>query len=180
MKTEMHPEIRGFFPETDDCFQYFDVEDLSSGQRALDELENFIAAEGPFDGVIGFSQGASLAATLMVQRSRKDPVGEAAHPVFKCAIFLGASLPCDPVLLKSGHLRFLSSEVDGEVIRVPTTHIWGHHDTSFHPPLLAQLCNSTQRQIYVHAGGHGIPGAQMTEDLRECVRVMKRSIYLAS
>lgn len=180
MKTSMHPEIRGFFSAADDYFQYFDVEDASSCQKALDDLKAFIAAEGPFDGVIGFSQGAALAATLIAQRRQRHPVGEAANPVFKCAIFLGAGLLCDPASLEEGRLRGLRYDVDGEVIHVPTTHIWGRQDASPYPPLVAQLCSSTLRQVYVHEGGHGIPGSQMSEALRECVRVMRRTISMAS
>ena len=45
--------------------------------------------EGPFDGVIGFSQGAALASSMMLQHAKSNP-GE---DLFGCAIFAGASLP---------------------------------------------------------------------------------------
>jgi pimeloyl-ACP methyl ester carboxylesterase len=43
--------------------------------------------EGPFDGLIGFSQGAALAASLILQHSDR------AHPLVDCAIFICGTLP---------------------------------------------------------------------------------------
>jgi predicted esterase len=43
--------------------------------------------EGPFDGLMGFSQGAALAASLMMQHS------DQAHPLVDCAIFICGTLP---------------------------------------------------------------------------------------
>ncbi|KAI1179864.1 serine hydrolase FSH [Nemania sp. FL0916] len=179
MKTEIAPDLKGIFSENDQYFQYFDVDDAPSCRKAASDLEHFIAAEGPFDGVLAFSQGAALAATLMAQRWQRDPVAEAADPIFKCAIFFGAGLPCDPASLQGEHPQGLSAKLHGEVIHVPTTHVWGQKDPSPYPPMLADLCKSELRQVYIHEGGHGIPGLQNGEALRESVRVIQRSISLA-
>ncbi|CAH0022094.1 unnamed protein product [Clonostachys rhizophaga] len=179
LKTSIHSEIQDFFPQREEYFEYFDLNDVSSCQEAVRNLEDFIATEGPFDGVIGFSQGAALAAAVMAQRQRKQPLEEAANPVFKCAIFISAAVVFDPISLGEGFLRALSWDVDGEVVHVPTTHIWGQKDPSPFPPILAKLCNTTTRQVYIHDGGHGIPGSHMGEALGECVRVIRRSILTA-
>ena len=109
----------------DDYFQYFDVEDVSSCQKTLSDLEAFIATEAPFDGIIGFFQGAASAATLIAQRRLGHFVDEAANPVFKCAVFLGAGLPCDPASLEEGRLRGLRYNVDGDDFHVPTICSFG-------------------------------------------------------
>ena len=49
----------------------------------------FIEEEGPFDGIIGFSQGATLAASIMLEHAKTNPFED----IFKLAIFVGASLP---------------------------------------------------------------------------------------
>ncbi|KAI0144467.1 serine hydrolase FSH [Xylariaceae sp. FL1272] len=179
ISTEMHPDIGGIFPATDSYYHYFDANSVQSCKKAMENLEGFIAIEGPFDGVIGFSQGAALAAAVMARRWQKDPVAEATNPIFKCAVFFGAGLPCDPAALEAGQVRGLSPDTDWGLIRVPTTHVWGREDSSSHPPILAELCDPNLRQVYVHEGGHGIPGSQMSMELTNCVLVIKRSIFLS-
>ena len=175
----MHTDIRGFFSSDESYFEYFEPNNASSCLRAVNDLDAFVAAEGPFDGVIAYSQGVSVAATLMLQKLRQNPRRETLDPIFKCAIFLGASVPCDPLELEHGRVREMSFEADGEVINVPTTHVWGEHDPSTYPARLAQLCNNQQRSVYVHRGGHEIPGSQSKEAVMESVRVMKRAISMA-
>lgn len=179
MQAPMHPEIQGFFPPTDDYFEYFTPDDAATCLTAMRDLESFIAAEGPFDGVIAFSQGASVATTLMLQRQRMDPARELVDPVFKCAVFLGAAVPCDPAQLELGVVCEVSFEEYGEVLHVPTTHIWGKLDPSPYPARLARLCSKAKKSIYVHDGGHAVPGSQDNDAVRQTVRMMKRSIALA-
>lgn len=38
---------------------------------ALNKLDRFIAENGPFDGVLGFSDGAGMAATLLLREKQK-------------------------------------------------------------------------------------------------------------
>lgn len=179
VNAEMHPAIRDYFSPTDAYFKYFEENDAGSCLKAMNDLSNFIAVEGPFDGVIAFSQGASVAATLMLHRLRQNPGHERVSPLFSCAIFLGAAVPCDPAELEAGRIKEMAYEADGEVILVPTTHIWGKLDPSVYPSSLAKLCSEDQRNIYVHVGGHEIPGSQMHEALGESVRMIKRSISMA-
>lgn len=44
---------------------------------ALDDLEEFVQDNGPFDGVIGFSQGASMAASYILDQQERFPDGVA-------------------------------------------------------------------------------------------------------
>ncbi|KAL8942171.1 MAG: hypothetical protein Q9216_001818 [Gyalolechia sp. 2 TL-2023] len=91
---------------------YYKIPTTAHVTAAHDLVLDFIDDEGPFDGIIGFSQGAALASSLMLQRA-KDP---AAEPLFQLAIFLCASLPFDidapPVLVRKapgGRVRFLDT-----------------------------------------------------------------------
>lgn len=43
-----------------------DVYGNDSAQQALDYLYQIIEEEGPFDGIIGYSEGATVAATLIL------------------------------------------------------------------------------------------------------------------
>lgn len=58
-------------------------------QAAFDYINEVIEEEGPFDGVFGFSQGAALASSMMLEHSKRKPLDD----LFKFAVFIAASLP---------------------------------------------------------------------------------------
>ena len=127
---------------------------------------------------MAFSQGAALAATLMVRKSQQDPKGQRADPVFKCAVFISGGVPCDPDLLMQDELRLLSYEVDQEPVAVPTANIWGAHDTLFpgSSAALSKLCNARERTDFVHEGGHEVPGSKSKEAVNGTVHAIRRAI----
>ncbi len=91
---------------------YYDLPTADQVADAHDLVLTFIEDEGPFDAVIGFSQGAALASSVMLRRA-KDPSLE---PLFQLAIFICASLPFDldapPVVVDKapgGRLKFLNA-----------------------------------------------------------------------
>ena len=169
-------EIQGFFSAEDNYFGYFEREDLKSCQKVLTDLQKFIAVEGPFDGVIAFSQGAVIASTLIVQHARRNP---RAAPIFKCAIFFSGGQPCDPDLLESGEVREMNFKEDGEVIQVPTANIWGRNDPFHWVSEIDRLCAADRRISYIHEGSHEIPGSKMKDAVTDCVNIFRRVIDMA-
>ena len=79
--------MESFFPGPYFCYYDLPTDDLVRQAQAY--IEEIIGEEGPFDGVIGFSQGAALAASYMLEHAKTHPFED----VFKLAIFAGASLP---------------------------------------------------------------------------------------
>lgn len=72
---------------------YYDRHDTPSVRAAIDLLKDIIEEDGPYDGVIGFSQGAALVSSLMLCQLLEEP----GKPLpFKVAIFLSAGLPLSP------------------------------------------------------------------------------------
>jgi hypothetical protein len=59
-------------------------------QAAQDYLRSIIDEDGPYDGVIGFSEGAALAASLLLSDE------SAAEPPFTLAIFFNSVVPLVP------------------------------------------------------------------------------------
>ncbi|KAF7931398.1 hypothetical protein EAE99_003869 [Botrytis elliptica] len=55
------PEIATYLTGKDECFTYFDYGSQDSISKALEDLGRYIVEEGPFDGIMAFSHGASLA-----------------------------------------------------------------------------------------------------------------------
>ncbi|OKL56915.1 hypothetical protein UA08_07742 [Talaromyces atroroseus] len=58
--------------------------------EAHELIWNIIEEDGPFDGVMGFSQGAALAASILLHHEKNTPLET---PPFRFAIFICASLP---------------------------------------------------------------------------------------
>ncbi|KAL9006155.1 MAG: hypothetical protein Q9188_001081 [Gyalolechia gomerana] len=105
------PGVSAIYPGPYLC--YYQIPTTEQVADAHDLVLNFIEDEGPFDGIIGFSQGAALASSLMLQRAKNAT----SEPLFQLAIFLCASLPFDldapPVMVKKapgGRLRFLDTD----------------------------------------------------------------------
>jgi pimeloyl-ACP methyl ester carboxylesterase len=167
----------------------------ASGLTALNQLDEFIRETGPYDALFAFSEGAGLAASLLVRRARLNGsyiaaagvgVGHVAGgvggpgadlPLIKCAIFFSAGVPRDP---ETG--RLMDAAVDGEVIDVPTAHIWGKNDNLYPSfgPVLSRLCKADMKEVYVHEGGHTIPGARDMEAVKNCVSVIRKTTELAT
>ncbi|KAH8673374.1 serine hydrolase FSH [Xylariales sp. PMI_506] len=184
VRAEMAPEIRDTFPADDQFFEYFEQGSPESYRNALNQLDEYIAAEGPFDGVIGFSQGAGLAANH-IARKCKQGSKDGDDSGFKCAIFIGCGYPIiDYDALCEGKVRKLSADTDGELIAIPTAHIWGERDDKWGPASsqLATLCRSSLKSVYQHPGGHEVPGSGATgrEAVARTVNVMRRAIETAT
>ncbi|KAH7303215.1 hypothetical protein B0I35DRAFT_485347 [Stachybotrys elegans] len=115
---EMAPEFKGMAAPDEDFFSYVDPENLDTSLKALGYLDAYIEAEGPFDGVMAFSQGALLIMTYLAQKAFQG----SASP-FKCAIIFSVRDAYDPRLLEQGKLQNLTPETSGEIIQIPTAHI---------------------------------------------------------
>jgi len=89
VETDPAPGIKEIYPGP--YYTYFELPTKCQVQATLEFLEEFIEDEGPFDGVIGFSNGAAVAATYLLQDAKRP---SPQHP-FKCAVFFCASLPFD-------------------------------------------------------------------------------------
>jgi len=174
---------------------------------ALRSLSHHISENGPYDGVIAFSQGACLAATLMLQHQSQDTdsefgLGDSDEPLFKCAIFLSGILPLDPDALAHGQRKQIgkinaaeaqycdsgSEDSDSEdqgdwvdAFRIPTAHIWGANDDYPLPQgdRLYKLCPAHLRVAVTHQEGHSIPGKRSEAALKKMVRAVRKTIERA-
>jgi len=130
--------------------------------KTLDYVQDYVIKEGPFEGLLGFSQGACLASVLLgLQQLEKF------ESTFKFGILVGG--------FKSrfdGH-----SEAFCRKISVPSLHIRGKQD-----PLVSQgrdLASSFVDPIVIeHEGGHVMP--RMTETLKETVILLATDVRQAS
>lgn len=120
---------------------------------AVADVADWIQQNGPFEGVMGFSQGASLAAMVLARARYANP------PPFSFAVFICSGLPYCDQGLQDGKLNFMRAEnTDGPVIHVPTAHIIGSQDPDVgYSKALVDLCQPWGRVVMDHGAGHEIP-----------------------
>ncbi|KAF2106035.1 serine hydrolase FSH [Lophiotrema nucula] len=171
------PEIQAVFSPDGQYFGYFAEESPESCLAALNSLDRYLQVEGPFDGLIAFSQGGALASTLLVRQN----LGRPRATDLKVAIFFSGGIPVDPVLLEQGVLKSLDHECNGEVIRVPTAHVMGRTESGElqWPSKLVKLCRADTRDVFHHEGGHEIPGIKDRAGVTGVVQVMRRAMWRA-
>lgn len=120
-------------------------------------------SDGPFDGFIGFSQGATLAATCLIRHPRNAQL--------KCAIFVCAS----PAVDADGG-RYILADEPHETIAIPTVHITGFQDPLRKAGLaLYNICDSKTATHFEHGKGHLLPrDPETTRTLTTMTREMIR------
>ncbi|KAE8353620.1 serine hydrolase FSH [Aspergillus coremiiformis] len=169
--------IKGSVHMEEATFSFCEPEEPQSCRQALHDLEEYIREEGPFDGIIGFSLGATVALSCLVNlyRCRKGNGSEDAP--FKVAVFFSnARQPYDHDALDSNHIAYLDSTQAGKaLLDLPTAHIWGSADPLKEEAQRAvDFCNAEKRSIFVHAKGHEVPNS--AEDTVSIAKLINRAI----
>ncbi|KAL2924866.1 Rhodanese-like domain-containing protein 6 [Bienertia sinuspersici] len=130
---------------TDLAFDPLQYQKQTEGfSESLSYLKSVVSKEGPFNGILGFSQGAAMAALVCAQRERLD-------------LELGFRF----VILCSGFPINLA-ECDEGSIRCPSLHVFGNGGgdrqiTSSCSRDLALYFEQGCRKIIEHDSGHIIP-----------------------
>jgi len=152
---------------SDDGSNYGDYSN-SSAQNAMDYLYQIMEKDGPFDGIVGYSEGATVAATLLLHEQRRFE-REGRIPMFKCALFFAGWPPMTPEF--DGIV--LADETD-LTITIPTCHIIGSLDPYLAGSLaLYNICDMDTAILFDHAKGHTLPRHKDTvRELGDVIRNM--------
>ncbi|KAJ5389915.1 uncharacterized protein N7496_000983 [Penicillium cataractarum] len=197
------PEISDLYPPPYLCWYEHGRPDEVS--IALDELCAVLDEDGPYDGLIGFSEGAALIASLLLfdelagRRPRiqlavlfNSVVPLTAHPA---GVQHTSSLLSE--LVHGHHDHYLAllktdEQVDDPLaqawgfspagplrIAVSTVHIIGDQDP-FAPSsqLVVKMCQPERAQVLRHGGSHALP--QAGDVLDQCAELIETSIMLSS
>lgn len=171
------PEISSLSNIGGSYYAYFDPDSPLSALKALNDLRDYLLTEGPFDGVLAFSQGANLAAMHAIRESQRDyETDTPSLSTFRLLVLLSASVVHDPVAFeKRGEIKALSSFASGELIQIPTVHIWGGLDAMKEESAVSsKLFSGDLSTVFVHSGAHDIPAKH---DITEAVKAMRRGIF---
>ncbi|XP_067255294.1 esterase OVCA2 [Chanodichthys erythropterus] len=116
-------------------------------EESIEAVKTAVKDLGPFDGILGFSQGAALVAMLCaLQEQKLQPDFN-----FRFAILVaGFRSAC------SQHQRFYK----GPAITIPSLHVFGQDDRVIPEEMSRDLLPAFDgAQILFHPGGHFVPAA---------------------
>ena len=151
--------------------------------QAISELEDYVESDGPFDGVMGFSHGAHIAAALVVRQAERHPAIQHSRPGFKCAIFLCGWPPYDSIMLSKGMTEYVVrvSTEDSAMITIPTAHVFDPNDKRAlaSGASLRDICKAESRAVYTHDCGHEVPSLRQGSTFFSAVRAIKKTIEAA-
>ena len=138
---------------------------LSGAYVGLDEsvarVKRCVADDGPFDGVLGFSQGATLAALLCLSEPG----------LFGFALLFAGFVPRDAIV------RAPFDAAAAAPNATPTFHCLGASDASVPPDVARSLASCfASPAVFEHAGGHVVPG---NAPLRNAVKDFLRARQLS-
>ncbi|MCJ1460145.1 hypothetical protein MMC28_010524 [Mycoblastus sanguinarius] len=157
----VHPEI-----ETKTA-----VKEVEAAIEAAITEDNAKGATGEWVGILGFSQGAKVAGSLLLRQQGRADRGERSRVRFKFAVLMAGSGPLVSLEPDSGVLPGLGDAaqikgvtpwegMNGEhILRLPTIHVHGIGDPGLelHRQLLEQYCEQGSARLVEWDGNHRVP-----------------------
>lgn len=151
-------------------------EDIMRNIQAAMDADDKLGASGPWVGLLGFSQGAKLAASLLFQhQKRAEKFGEAkAGSTWKFAVLLAGRAPLvclDPDTFSSTMLNspsqiglsgppdLMDAASEDHLLSLPSIHVHGLYDPGLdlHRDLLENYCDGDTVRVLEWEGGHRVP-----------------------
>ncbi|KAI6080390.1 serine hydrolase FSH [Hypoxylon rubiginosum] len=152
------------------------IADIDASLRQAMDDDDRASATGPFVGLLGFSQGAKMSASLLFrQQVRAAKLGPAqAGSDFKFAVLMAGRAPIvnlDPKVFQSSMLSHASQigltggpdlmemMSGSHILRLPTIHVHGLSDPGLdlHRELLNEYCYPDTARLVEWDGAHRIP-----------------------
>ena len=158
------------FPRNDD--EEDDGGDASMFE-AYEMLYDVIEDEGPFDGILGFSHGGTLASGFLIHHTKTHPFEP---PPVRCAAFFN-SLP--PFRMNPGEKPVVDDNLSG-YLSLPTLSFAGSTDFVREQSLdLYGLCEQKSSELVQYKSGHDIPSdAASVEKIATAIRKLStRALY---
>ena len=150
-------------------------------------------ATGEWVGILGFSQGAKVAGSLLLRQQGRGGRGESGRGRFRFAVLMAGRGPLvslrpdgrvGPGLGDAAQITGVSSPWPGRrgehALRLPTIHVHGLRDPGLemHRQLLEQHCEEGSARLVEWDGGHRVPikkadVAAVVDQIRDVARDMR-------
>ncbi|KAG5934393.1 hypothetical protein E4U59_006250 [Claviceps monticola] len=136
-------------------------------QNTLDRLMMVLDEDPEITGILGYSEGATVAASLILEEQRRY-VEEGRTRRIKSAVFF-AGWP--PIRLVGDTVECLLADECDTVIDIPTCHVVGCNDPYIDGAMaLFSMCDEDSALLFDHGKGHTVPRDPRT--LQELVSVV--------
>jgi len=167
IESDGEEDIRGVFPGP--YYMWSSVSsdsklaNFQSGKQALDFVQDVILEDGPFDGIIGFSEGAALAYALLLRYASEHPLEPPSTICKWVALF-----SCVGIDLEQHRLDKES------LLSIPSLHVLDQSDTRLGTGGTNVACEPGTAQWIWHNRGHAIPRDTATVTrIMDAVRVLQ-------
>jgi hypothetical protein len=187
IQVETEPEAYGWWRRREDSFLGL--------EEGFEEIAKCLVEQGPFDGVIGFSQGASMAGMITALLEKPYEARQEAFAVNQREgmgmSFPASFIPADgkgrihpPLRFAAAYSGFASpfavhAAFYNPKIQTPMLHVIGSLDTVVSEKrslALVEACAGLSRVVY-HPGGHFVPSSQK-EYVGALIAFIKEAISL--
>ncbi|GIJ99436.1 hypothetical protein Aspvir_001568 [Aspergillus viridinutans] len=178
----MYPGVETIALDNEPVFAYFDDKDPQSGLAVYRHFEQHLRDEGPYDGVIAFSQAATMILTYLIHVFRRKKRGDNVDSPFRFAVlFSVVRPPVDYEELQLGKFTDVDlNDVKG-IVEIPTVHVWGAlEESGSQAAMTSDVCRSDMKWTYVHDRGHEIPGSGSKDAVTKTANAIRRAIETAS
>ncbi|GAV85270.1 FSH1 domain-containing protein [Cephalotus follicularis] len=140
-------DIEGIFPPP--YFEWFqfdkDFTEYTNLEECISHLCEYITRNGPFDGFLGFSQGATLSALLLGYQAQGKVLKD--HPPIKLFVSISGSKFRDPTICDVAYK---------DIIKVKSVHFIGAKDWLRLPS--EELATAFDKPLIIrHPQGHTVP-----------------------
>ncbi|KAI9491929.1 serine hydrolase FSH [Zychaea mexicana] len=150
---EMRPFAWWFLPRskplTEEGFFY-------GFKESVEHIKQVLLEKGPFDGIIGFSQGACFTGCLAHMLDKRDFLipADFPHPPLQFVVMVGGFI----LTVQPATESKLFSASATRKVETPSMHIIGELDTIILPERSDALADAFKNPfIFRHAGGHFVP-----------------------
>ncbi|EFX00520.1 duf341 domain containing protein [Grosmannia clavigera kw1407] len=132
---------------------------IDSVKDTVQRLIDIIDADPEIEGILGYSEGATTAATVVLEeRHRLQNEGRPRR--IKRAIFFAGWAP---LAIVDGKVKVLLMDESEDVIDIPTLHVVGCNDPYIQGAItLFNMCAEEEAEIFDHGKGHTVPRDQRT------------------
>lgn len=173
--TDTDPEAYAWWRRDEVTGEYVGLPDT------LAFLSTYLDTHGPFTGVVGFSQGAAMAAILASVLEGRDGGVEgwnSSHPPLKFAVcYSGFRAP------RERYEGFYTPK-----IATPVLHVIGSLDTLVEEErtlALVRACEGGEKRMLYHPGGHYVPVSKsvvgaLVGFIRSCVEDKKEELVVGA
>jgi predicted esterase len=158
-----------WFSASDSSYNALDKTDVDLGfEQSLEYLNSVFESQGPFDAILGFSQGGCLASILCRLSETQSEKYESIR--FKFAIIVAG-------FRSNQSLHDLYYDLSIKV-KMPTLHIYGETDKVIPIEMSEELTNYFEdAKIFKHAGGHLLPvNAEAKNNFIDFINQLKSNI----